>query len=70
MGWELWWIDGKPSALQYVVWQFADRGLPLSCHGWLEQLEGFFSMDKIRLIEMASCDGLQEDQSGLKSLGS
>jgi len=59
MGWEFWWIDVEPSALQYVVWWFVDRGLPMSCHGWLGQLEGFFGLDKIRLIKMASCDVLQ-----------
>ena len=31
----------------------------MSCHGWLGQLEGFFGMDKINMIEMTSCDGLQ-----------
>ena len=31
----------------------------MTCHGWLGQLEGFFGLDEIRLIEMASCDGLQ-----------
>lgn len=55
-GWEFWWIGGEPDALQYVVWRFVDRGLPMSCHGWLGQLEGFFGMDEIRLIKMASCD--------------
>ena len=28
------------------------------CHGWLGQLEGFFGMDEMRLIDMDSCDGL------------
>ena len=28
------------------------------CHGWLGKIEGFFGMDKIKLIEMGSCDGL------------
>lgn len=58
LGWEFWWIGGEPSAFQYVVWQLLDRGLHMSCHGWLGQLEGFFHMDEIKLIKMASCDGL------------
>lgn len=32
----------------------------MSCHGWLGQLEGYFGMYDIRLIEMASFDGLQD----------
>ena len=40
------------------MWQFLDRGIPMSFHGCLGQIKGFFGMDEIRLIEMASCDGL------------
>lgn len=38
--------------------QIVGRELMLACHEWLGQLEGFFGMDEIRLIEMASCDGM------------
>ena len=61
MGWEFWWIGGEPGEQQFVVGQIVNRGLLLICHGQLGQLEGFFGMDEIRLIEMASCDGLQID---------
>ena len=27
-------------------------------HGWLGKIEGFFAMDEVKLIEMASCDGV------------
>ena len=67
MGWEFWWIGGEPGILQYVVWQFVDHGRPLSCHGWLGQLEDFFGLDEIRLIEMASCDGLHIDRQEASS---
>ena len=50
---------GELGEQQFVVGQVVDRGLPLTCHGWLGQLEGFFGLDKIRLIKMALCDGLQ-----------
>ena len=58
MVWEFWWISDEPGALQYVVWRFVDRGILMSCHGWLGQLEDFFSMVEINMIEIASCDGL------------
>ena len=38
--------------------QIVDHGLSLICHGRLGQLEGFFSLDEIRLIELASFDVL------------
>lgn len=60
MGWELWWIDGELGALQYVVWWFIDRGLLMSCHGWLGQLEDCFGMNEIMMIEIGSCDGLDK----------
>lgn len=28
------------------------------CHGWLGQLDGFFGIDEIRLINTDSCDEL------------
>lgn len=28
-------------------------------HGWLGQIDDLFDMDEIRMIEIASCDGLQ-----------
>lgn len=59
MGEEFWWIGGKPGEQQFVVVQFIDHGLSLMCHGWLGQRKGFFSMNEIKLIEMASCDGQQ-----------
>ena len=34
IGWEFWWIGGKPSEQQFVVGQIADHGLLLICHGW------------------------------------
>ena len=58
IGCELWWIGGEPGEQQFVVGHIVDHGLPLMCHGWLGQLKVLFGMDEIRLIEMASCDGL------------
>ena len=59
MGQEIWWINGEPGALQYVVWWFVDRGILMSCHGWLGKIKGFFGINEIWLINMASCDELQ-----------
>ena len=58
IGWEFWWIGGEPSEQQFFVGKIVDHGLPLTCHGWLGQLADCFGWDEIRLIEMASCDGL------------
>lgn len=58
IGWQFWWIGGEPGEQQFVVGQILDHGLPLISHGWLGQLEGFFGMEEMKLIEMASSDGL------------
>lgn len=59
IGQELQWIDGDPSDQQFVVGQVANHGLPFICNGNLGQLESLFGMDEIRIIEIASYDGLQ-----------
>ena len=57
IGWEFWLIGGEPGEQQFVVGQVSDHGLPLIFDVWLGQLEGFFGMDEIWLIEMDSPDG-------------
>ena len=58
ISWEFWWIGGEPSEKQFIVGKIIDHGLLLTFHGWLGQLEDFFGMDDISMIEIDSCDGL------------
>lgn len=58
ISWEFQLIGGEPDEQQFVVGNIVDHGHSLIYNGWLGQLKGFFVLYEIRLIEMASCDGL------------